>query len=106
MKTGRKRKCLCLQVNIGDHIRVRPGDKIPVDGEVNTGTSFVDESMISGEPVPVEKQHGAQVFAGTLNQKGSFTLVARKVGEATVLARIIQMVQDAQGSKAPVQKTG
>lgn len=92
------------QVKVGDHILVKPGDKIPVDGEVVSGTSFVDESMISGEPVPVEKEKGAEVFAGTVNQKGSFVFAAEKVGSDTVLAQIIRMVQDAQGSKAPVQK--
>lgn len=91
-------------VQIGDNILVRPGDKIPVDGVVYDGTSFVDESMISGEPVAVEKKAGEKVFAGTLNQKGSFRFMAEKVGSDTMLAQIIQLVQDAQGSKAPVQK--
>lgn len=92
------------QVQVDDIILVKPGDKIPVDGIVNEGRSFVDESMISGEPVPVEKSSGEKVFAGTINQKGSFRLRARKVGGDTVLAQIIKMVQEAQGSKAPVQK--
>lgn len=92
------------QVKVGDTLLVKPGDKIPVDGIVSEGTSFVDESMISGEPVPVEKQSGAGVFAGTVNQKGSCKITAQKVGGATVLAQIIRMVQEAQGSKAPVQK--
>ncbi|CAD5264772.1 MULTISPECIES: heavy metal translocating P-type ATPase [unclassified Imperialibacter] len=83
---------------------VRPGEKIPVDGEVAEGKSYVDESMITGEPVAVEKTAGAKVFAGTVNQKGSFRMVAQKVGGQTVLASIIKMVQEAQGSKAPVQK--
>jgi P-type Cu2+ transporter len=83
---------------------VRPGEKIPVDGEVADGKSYVDESMITGEPVAVEKTAGAKVFAGTVNQKGSFRMVAQKVGGQTVLASIIKMVQEAQGSKAPVQK--
>jgi P-type Cu2+ transporter len=83
---------------------VKPGEKIPVDGEVSEGQSYVDESMISGEPVPVDKTVGTKVFAGTVNQKGSFQMVAQKVGGQTVLAGIIKMVQDAQGSKAPVQK--
>ncbi|WOK08514.1 heavy metal translocating P-type ATPase [Imperialibacter roseus] len=83
---------------------VRPGEKIPVDGEVAEGKSYVDESMITGEPVAVEKTAGAKVFAGTVNQKGSFRMVAKKVGGQTVLASIIKMVQEAQGSKAPVQK--
>ncbi|MEQ8416076.1 MAG: heavy metal translocating P-type ATPase [Imperialibacter sp.] len=83
---------------------VRPGEKIPVDGEVAEGKSYVDESMITGESVAVEKTAGAKVFAGTVNQKGSFRMVAQKVGGQTVLASIIKMVQEAQGSKAPVQK--
>jgi Cu2+-exporting ATPase len=91
-------------VKAGHTIIVRPGEKIPVDGVVNFGNSFVDESMISGEPVPVEKKPGEKVFAGTINQKGSFEFEAQKVGADTVLAHIIKMVQEAQGSKAPVQK--
>jgi Cu2+-exporting ATPase len=91
-------------VKVGYSILVRPGDKIPVDGVVTSGTSFVDESMISGEPIPVEKKLGEKVFAGTINQKGSFQFRAQKVGGDTILAHIIKMVQEAQGSKAPVQK--
>ncbi|MES2446391.1 MAG: heavy metal translocating P-type ATPase [Bacteroidota bacterium] len=92
------------EVHIGDQILVRSGEKIPVDGEVYQGNSYVDESMISGEPVAVAKNNGDKVFAGTINQKGSFRFVAEKVGGETMLAQIIKMVQDAQGSKAPVQK--
>lgn len=88
----------------GNIIVVRPGEKIPVDGKVVSGTSFVDESMISGEPIPVGKATGDVVFAGTINQKGSFHFEAEKVGGETVLAQIIRMVQQAQGSKAPVQR--
>jgi Cu2+-exporting ATPase len=91
-------------VQTGDKLLVRPGEKIPVDGEVYDGHSYVDESMISGEPVAVEKKQGIKVFAGTFNQKGSFRFTAEKVGGSTLLAQIIQLVQDAQGSKAPVQK--
>lgn len=91
-------------VNVGNIIIVRPGERIPVDGIVKSGSSYVDESMISGEPVPVEKKEGDKVFAGTVNQKGGFHFEARKVGSDTVLAHIIKMVQEAQGSKAPVQK--
>jgi len=91
-------------VRIGDRLLVRPGEKIPVDGIVDEGSSFVDESMITGEPVAVEKKTGDRVFTGTLNQKGSFRFTAEKVGGETLLAQIIQLVQDAQGSKAPVQK--
>lgn len=91
-------------VKAGDRILVRPGEKVPVDGLVLSGTSYVDESTISGEPIPVEKLEGKEVFAGTINQKGSFEFEARKVGSETLLAQIIRMVKQAQGSKAPVQR--
>lgn len=91
-------------VNTGDIILVKPGEKIAVDGIVTQGNSFVDESMLSGEPVPVQKKEGEKVYAGTINQKGSFQFEAVKVGKETLLAHIIKTVQDAQGSKAPVQK--
>lgn len=92
------------EVNVGDKLLVKPGDKIPVDGIVTSGNSFVDESMISGEPIPLEKKKDEKVFAGTINQKGSFVFEATKVGSDTLLAHIIKMVEEAQGSKAPVQK--
>jgi heavy metal translocating P-type ATPase len=92
------------QVQVGDTLRVKPGGKIPVDGEIVEGHSNVDESMISGEPVPVEKQVGNKVTAGTVNQTGTFTLRADKIGADTLLARIIQMVNDAGRSRAPIQK--
>jgi Cu+-exporting ATPase len=91
------------QVQSGDHVLVRPGDKIPVDGEVTEGSSFVDESMITGEPVPVAKSMGAEVVGGTINKSGSFTFRATKVGADTVLAQIIRLVEQAQGSKLPIQ---
>jgi Cu2+-exporting ATPase len=91
-------------VQVGQVLSVRPGEKIPVDGLVEAGQSYVDESMISGEPIPVAKQSGTPVFAGTINQKGSFRFRTEKVGSDTMLAQIIRMVQEAQGSKAPVQK--
>lgn len=91
-------------MNIGDVILVKPGEKIPVDGKVIEGSSFVDESMLSGEPIPVLKEENEKVFAGTINQKGSFKFKAENVGSETMLAQIIKMVQDAQGSKAPVQR--
>lgn len=91
-------------VTVGITLLVKPGERIPVDGTISSGNSFVDESMISGEPLPVEKIKGEKVFAGTINQKGSFQFIAGKVGGDTVLAHIIKMVQEAQGSKAPVQK--
>ena len=92
------------QVRKKDLLLVKPGDKIPVDGEIISGSSFVDESTITGEFLAVEKVKGAKVFAGTLNQKGSFVLTAEKVGGETILAQIIKRVQEAQGSKPPVQK--
>jgi P-type Cu+ transporter len=91
------------QVAAGDHLRVRPGDKIPVDGEVVEGRSAVDESMLTGEPVPVEKTKGDPVSGGTLNQSGSFILRAERVGGETMLAQIVQMVAQAQRSRAPIQ---
>lgn len=91
-------------VRVGYTIVVKPGEKIPVDGVVTSGSSFVDESMLSGEPIPVEKIAGEKVFAGTINQKGSFEFEAQKVGADTLLSQIIKMVQEAQSSKAPVQK--
>lgn len=101
---GAEKEISIAAVKVGYKILVRPGEKIPVDGVVVTGSSFVDESMISGEPIAVEKKSGGKVFAGTINQKGSFQFEAEKVGEDTILAQIIKMVQQAQGSKAPVQK--
>lgn len=92
------------QVTIGHLLLVKPGERVPVDGTVVSGESYVDESMLSGEPVPVSKKAGAHVYAGTINQKGSFVFRAEQVGKDTLLAKIIHMVQDAQGSKAPVQK--
>lgn len=92
------------KIQVGDILLVKPGNKIAVDGRVTYGSSYVDESMLSGEPVPVLKKEGEKVYAGTLNQKGSFRFRADRVGGETMLAQIIRMVQDAQGSKAPVQK--
>lgn len=89
----------------GDQLQVKPGEKIAVDGIVREGSSYVDESMLSGEPVAVKKQAGSKVYAGTINQKGSFIFTAERVGSETMLSQIIRMVQEAQGSKAPVQKT-
>lgn len=92
------------EVQKNDIVLVKPGEKIAVDGTVTSGNSYIDESMLSGEPVPVFKKENDTVFAGTINQKGSFRFRAEKVGSETMLAQIIRMVQDAQGSKAPVQK--
>ena len=92
------------EVVVGDIVIVRPGEKIPVDGEVTEGSSTVDESMVTGEPVPVKKEQGAEVIGATINKTGSFRFRASRVGKDTVLAQIVQLVQDAQGSKAPIQK--
>lgn len=91
------------EVIIGDMVLLRPGEQIAVDGKVRSGESYVDESMITGEPVPVLKSKGDELFAGTVNQKGSLKMLARKVGEGTLLSQIIQTVQDAQASKPPIQ---
>ena len=88
----------------GDRIVVRPGEKVPVDGVVESGSSFIDESMISGEPVPVEKEEGAEVIGGTMNRTGSFVFRATRVGRDTVLAQIISMVESAQASRPPIQR--
>jgi Cu2+-exporting ATPase len=101
---GHQMEMPIASVKVGDTLLVKPGEKIAVDGTVKSGNSFVDESMISGEPIPLEKKKDEKVFAGTINQKGSFQFTADKVGGDTVLAQIIKMVQEAQGSKAPVQK--
>tara|TARA_R110002050_G_scaffold69210_2_gene149758 strand:+ start:12101 stop:14326 length:2226 start_codon:yes stop_codon:yes gene_type:complete len=89
---------------VGDLILVKPGEKIPVDGMVKAGSSYVDESMISGEPLPIHKEKRATVYSGTSNQKGSLKIIAQKLGGETLLAQIINRVQEAQGSKAPIQK--
>jgi P-type Cu2+ transporter len=88
----------------GDLIVLRPGEKVPVDGKVKTGETWIDESMVSGEPLPVLKEKGSAVFAGTINQKGSVKILAQKVGADTLLSRIIHQVQQAQASKPPIQK--
>lgn len=104
LEDGQTQELPVSQVKQNYILLVKPGEKIPVDGQVTGGQSFVDESMITGEPVPVEKKKGDKVFAGTINQKGSFRFRAEKVGAETLLSQIIKMVQEAQGSKAPVQK--
>ena len=90
-------------VRVGDIVQVRPGEKVPVDGEVIEGSSFVDESMITGEPVPVAKEEGAEVVAGTINKTGAFTFRATKVGRDMVISQIVRMVEDAQADKLPIQ---
>lgn len=92
------------QIHVGDQLRVRPGEKIPVDGVVLSGQSSVDESMVSGEPVPVEKEVGSKVVGATINGTGSLVMRAEKIGKDTLLAQIVQMVSEAQRSRAPIQK--
>ncbi|HTO15081.1 MAG TPA: heavy metal translocating P-type ATPase [Edaphocola sp.] len=104
LEDGSESETAIEDVNVGDFILVKPGEQIAVDGQLISGTSYVDESMLSGEPIPVLKTTNESVFAGTINQKGSFKFKATKVGKETMLAHIIKTVQDAQGSKAPVQK--
>ncbi len=103
IKDGQEIEIPIEQVAHGDIIIVKPGQKIPVDGIVIEGSSYVDESMITGEPIPVEKNMDAQVVAGTINTTGTFNFKATKVGSETLLSHIIKMVEDAQGSKAPIQ---
>ena len=92
------------EVKVGDIILVRPGEKIPVDGEIIAGSSTVDESMVTGEPIPVKKQAKDEVIGATINKIGSFRFKANRIGKDTVLAQIVKLVRDAQGSKAPIQK--
>ena len=101
---GKEEEVPISSLKTGNVVSVRPGEKIPVDGVLLQGSSSVDESMLSGEPIPVEKTAGDRVLAGTINQKGAFTMEATGVGNDTILAQIVQMVQAAQGSKAPVQR--
>ena len=91
-------------VAVGDHLRVRPGEKVPVDGEITEGRSSLDESMVTGESMPVTKEVGGKVIGGTLNASGGFVMRAEKIGSETMLARIVQMVADAQRSRAPIQR--
>lgn len=101
---GTDEEVLLELVQLGDRLRVRPGDKVPVDGEVIEGSSSVDESMVTGEPIPVEKTTGDTVIGGTLNGTGGFVMRADRVGAETMLSQIVQMVADAQRSRAPIQR--
>jgi P-type Cu+ transporter len=104
IREGREQEVQVEDVRMGDLILVRPGERVPVDGIVRQGNSSLDESMITGESLPVEKQTGSEVIGGTINQTGSFRFEATRVGKDTTLARIVQMVEEAQGSKAPIQR--
>ena len=103
IRQGTEKKIPIERVQVGDRILVRPGERIPVDGQVTHGESAVDESMLTGEPIPVDKQSGDTVAAGTINGQGVLTFTAVRVGRETALAQIIRLVQEAQGSKAPIQ---
>lgn len=104
IRAGEEQEVPLDQVQVGEVLRVRPGEKVPVDGKLTAGRSSVDESMITGEPVPVQRQVGDQVIGGTVNQTGSFLMEAEKVGADTVLSRIVNMVAEAQRSRAPIQR--
>ncbi|MVO10296.1 heavy metal translocating P-type ATPase [Flavobacterium sp. TP390] len=100
---GEEKQISIHDIQIGDTIRVKPGEKIPVDGKITEGKSTIDESMISGEPIPVDKQENDEVKSGTINGKQSFLMVAEKIGSETLLSQIVQMVSDASRSRAPIQ---
>jgi Cu2+-exporting ATPase len=104
LRAGQEVELPIEQVVVGDEVVIKPGDRVPVDGVVITGSSYVDESMISGEPIPVAKTQGAKVIGGTVNQTGAFHFRTTAVGADTALSRIVQMVRDAQSSKAPAQQ--
>ncbi len=104
LRNGQEQQVPLEQVVVGDELIVKPGDRVAVDGTVTSGSSYVDESMISGESIPVQKESGAKVTGGTVNQSGAFQFKATAVGADTALAKIVQMVQDAQASKAPAQQ--
>lgn len=103
-RDGREEDVSLDHVHAGDRLRVRPGEKVPVDGVILEGSSAIDESMVTGEPIPVEKTSGDRVIGGTVNGRGSFVMQAERVGSETLLAQIVQMVADAQRSRAPIQK--
>lgn len=104
LRDGQELELPLEQVIVGDEIVVKPGDRVPVDGVVSSGSSYVDESMISGEPIPVAKMQGAKVIGGTVNQTGAFNFKTTAIGADTALQRIVQMVKNAQASKAPAQQ--
>ncbi len=104
LRDGQETDVSLAEVRVGDHLLVRPGEKVPVDGVLVSGSSWVDESMLTGESLPGEKQTGDAVTGATLNQRGAFTMEARRVGSETVLAQIVRLVEQAQGSRAPIQR--
>ena len=104
IRDGVERDLPIEQVQVGDLVRVRPGEKVPVDGVIEEGRSALDESMLTGESLPIEKGRATQVIGATLNKTGSFVFRASRVGRDTTLAQIVRLVEDAQGSKAPMQR--
>src|SRR6266481_1384098 len=104
VRDGQEHEIAVDEIQKGDVLRVRPGEKVPIDGVIVDGKSNIDESMITGEPMPVNKQAGEKVIGATVNQTGSFLMRAERIGSETVLAQIVQMVADAQRSRAPIQK--
>src|SRR3989344_1517331 len=104
VRNGKELDIPIEEVNVGDVIRVRPGEKIPVDGKISEGTSTIDESMITGESIPVDKKTGDLVIGATINKSGSFIFKATKVGSDTMLSQIVKMVAEAQSSRAPIQR--
>src|SRR5690606_20976750 len=92
------------RVHVGDRLRVRPGERVPVDGIIDEGVTTVDESMVTGEPIPVEKTDGSKVTGGTVNGTGTFVMRAERVGSDTLLAQIVRLVGEAQRSRAPIQR--
>src|SRR5262249_40981366 len=104
IRDGQERDIPIDQVSVGDLLQVRPGEKVPVDGTVANGSSSVDESMLTGESMPIAKSKDDEVFGGTINVAGAFQMTATKVGQDTVLAQIVRMVAEAQGNKAPIQR--
>ncbi|GAH60999.1 unnamed protein product, partial [marine sediment metagenome] len=104
IRDGEEREIPVVDVQVGDLVLVRPGERVPVDGIIRQGYSSIDESMITGESIPVEKKTGDEVIGATINKTGSFQFEATKVGKDTTLAQIIRLVEEAQGSKAPIQR--
>ncbi|MCD9854644.1 copper-translocating P-type ATPase [Epilithonimonas sp. JDS] len=104
VENGNEKKVALSEIKVNDILRVKPGEKIPVDGTISEGNSNIDESMITGEPIPVEKKSGDKVTSGTINGNGSFLMKTEKIGDETLLSKIIKMVNDASRTKAPIQK--
>src|SRR5690606_18946863 len=104
IRDGREVEVPTSEILVGDEIRLKPGDKVAVDGAVRSGSSSIDESLVTGESIPVEKQVGDEVIGGSVNQSGSLTFEATKIGADTALGQIIDLVERAQNSKAPGQR--